>query len=414
MSTSDLPVAGGSASTEPAEEEKDEFEMTPWEVSGIVDYDKVTKRFGSTLIDEELLLRIERVTGRPAHPFLRRGIFFSHRDLNILLDAVEKGEKFYLYTGRGPSSDALHLGHLIPFMFTRYLQEAFNATLVIQLTDDEKFLWKDLTIEQAHQLAIENTKDIISLGFDINKTFIFSDLDYVGNMYPNILRIQKLTTANQAKGAFGFTLSDCIGKWGFPAVQAAPAFSSSFPQIYGEDSNVRCLVPCAIDQDPYFRVTRDVAPRMRIGKAQGKRASGLHKCALIHSVFLPAITGPQTKMSASDMTTSIYITDTPNQIKNKVNRHAFSGGREFVEDQREMGGDVNVDVPFNYLRFFLEDDAKLAEIREGYRLGTVTSGEMKQLLVSTLQTLIAGIQEKRKQVTEEVVAEFMRVRPLEF
>ena len=43
------------------------------------------------------------------------------------------------------------------------------------------------------------------------------------NMYPNILRIQKLTTANQAKGAFGFTLSDCIGKWGFPAVQGSVA-----------------------------------------------------------------------------------------------------------------------------------------------------------------------------------------------
>ncbi|KAL6141413.1 hypothetical protein ACLB2K_059701 [Fragaria x ananassa] len=41
------------------------------------------------------------------------------RDLNGILDAYERGEKFYLYTGRGPSSEALHLGHLIPFMFTK-------------------------------------------------------------------------------------------------------------------------------------------------------------------------------------------------------------------------------------------------------------------------------------------------------
>ena len=43
---------------------------------------------------------------------------------------------------QGPSSEALHLGHLVPFMFTKWLQDAFKVPLVIQLTDDEKFLWK--------------------------------------------------------------------------------------------------------------------------------------------------------------------------------------------------------------------------------------------------------------------------------
>lgn len=52
--------------------------------------------------------------------------------------------------------------------------------LVIQLTDDEKTLWKDLTVEQSMKLARENAKDIIAMGFDVNKTFIFSNLDFVG------------------------------------------------------------------------------------------------------------------------------------------------------------------------------------------------------------------------------------------
>ena len=50
----------------------------------------------------------------------------------------QRGEDFYLYTGRGPSSEALHLGHLIPFHFTQWLQDAFKVPLVVQLTDDEK------------------------------------------------------------------------------------------------------------------------------------------------------------------------------------------------------------------------------------------------------------------------------------
>ena len=57
----------------------------------------------------------------------------SASDLVELLDAFERGERFYLYTGRGPSSEALHLGHLVPFQFTKWLQDAFNAPLVIQV-----------------------------------------------------------------------------------------------------------------------------------------------------------------------------------------------------------------------------------------------------------------------------------------
>jgi tryptophanyl-tRNA synthetase len=64
--------------------------------------------------------------------------------------------------------------------FFRYLQDAFKVPLVIQLTDDEKFLWKNLTVEESKRLARENAKDIIACGFDIERTFIFSDFNFVG------------------------------------------------------------------------------------------------------------------------------------------------------------------------------------------------------------------------------------------
>lgn len=61
--------------------------------------------------------------------------------------------------------------------------------LVIQMTDDEKFLWKDLTLEECKRYTRENARDIIALGFDINKTFIFSDLDYVGYVIFHMIRV---------------------------------------------------------------------------------------------------------------------------------------------------------------------------------------------------------------------------------
>ena len=102
--------------------------ITPFDVSGgvdeqgkaiAIDYDKLIDRFGSQRIDKAILERFEKLTGKPPHRLLRRGIVFSHRDLNLILDKYEKGVPFFLYTGRGPSSDSMHVGHTIPFEFTK-------------------------------------------------------------------------------------------------------------------------------------------------------------------------------------------------------------------------------------------------------------------------------------------------------
>jgi tryptophanyl-tRNA synthetase len=145
--------------------------------------------------------------------------------------------------------------------------------------------------------------------------------------------------------------SDNIGKIHFAAIQAAPSFSNSFPHIFGTTRDVPCLIPCAIDQDPYFRLTRDVAGRLKYPKP-----------TLLHAKFFPALQGPQTKMSASDANSGIFMTDTPAQIKNKIVRQGFSGGRETEEEHRRLGGDPDVDVAYQYLSFFLDDDEELAQM----------------------------------------------------
>ena len=210
-------------------------------------------------------------------------------------------------------------------------------------------------------------------------------------------------TFNQVKGIFGFGDSDCIGKISFPAIQAAPSFSSSFPFIFKGKKDVPCLIPCAIDQDPYFRMTRDVAPRL-----------SLPKPALIHSSFLPALTGAQTKMSASDPNNSIFLTDTPNQIKNKINRYAFSGGGATIDEHRANGGNCDIDIAFQYLKFFMEDDNRLDQIRSEYSSGELLTGDLKKELIGILQKVVAEQQERRKLVTDEVVEQFMSLRKLDF
>ena len=130
-----------------------DFSVTPWEVEGDVDYGKLIVKFGTEPITPQLLQKIKSMTGE-IHPLLKSGYFFSHRDLDWILHKKASGESFYLYTGRGPSG-MVHMGHLMPWIFTKYLQDKFDSKLLFQLTDDEKFLYaQDRTMKGARVLHL--------------------------------------------------------------------------------------------------------------------------------------------------------------------------------------------------------------------------------------------------------------------
>lgn len=118
------------------------------------------------------------------------------------------------------------------------------------MTDDEKFLFKpNLSIEDVRRFTVQNAKDVIAVGFDINKTFLFSDLQYMGGeYYANVVRVARQITTSTAKSIFGFTDSDNIGKIHFASIQITAAFSNSFPHIFGTRKDIPSLIPCAIDQ----------------------------------------------------------------------------------------------------------------------------------------------------------------------
>lgn len=388
-----------------------EQKITPWEVEGAVvngeavaiDYDKLIKQFGTKRITQETLDRFKRVTGREPHHYLKKGLFFSERDFSRILDKYEHGEPFFLYTGRGPSSDSMHLGHMVPFIFTKWLQEVFDVPLVIELTDDEKFLFKQkLTLDDVKKFAKDNAKDIIACGFNPKNTFIFSDLEYMNAaFYETILRVSRQITTSTAKAVFGFQDSDSIGKIHFASIQISTAFPSSFPDILGLPDKTPALIPCAIDQDPYFRVCRDVAEKLRFSKP-----------ALIHSRFFPALQGPTTKMSASNANTAIFMTDTAKQIKKKINKYAFSGGKATLEEHRKYGGNPDIDVAYQYLSFFKDDDDELKRVADSYRKGELLSGEMKKLCIETLQKFVKDFQERRAKVDDKVLESFMKPHKL--
>src|SRR3989442_9983633 len=102
----------------------DDFVVTPWEVKGSVDYDRLVTQFGTERITPEILERIRKTTGE-LHPMLRRGGVYNHRGPNLVFGPYEKGTPVALYTGRGPSS-GLHNGHIPPSVFPQMVQEKIH------------------------------------------------------------------------------------------------------------------------------------------------------------------------------------------------------------------------------------------------------------------------------------------------
>lgn len=369
-------------------EDSEEMVVTPWEVKGEVDYNRLIEKFGTKPITEDLLQRITEYTGE-THLQLRRNLFFSHRDLDVVLDLYEKGRKFVLYTGRGPSGP-VHIGHLLPWMFTKHLQEKFDTRLYFQVTDDEKFIVDNrLDLEDTKNYGYENALDLIALGFEPENTRIIFDVKDIDFLYDIALKVAKRITYSTAKSAFGFQNSTNIGWVFWPAIQAVPCFIHA--KLTGE--KVPALIPAAIDQDPYWRITRDIAPKL-----------GYYKPAQIHCRFLPGL-GKGGKMSASQPHTSIFTTDPPDVAKRKI-WNAFTGGKSSGAEQKKTGGNPDICTIFHYFVYlFEEDDQKLVERKKACETGEILCGKCKEELTERVNDFLAEHQRKREKA-KDVIEEF--------
>lgn len=362
--------------------EDKEYTVTPWEVSGKVDYDKLIEQFGTQKIDRKLKGDIEEIAKGKSHVMLRRDIFFSHRDLDLVLNDFRSGKGFFLYTGRAPSL-GMHIGHLIPFLFTKWFQDVFDVNVYIEITDDEKFLRnQDYTLEQTSEWSYQNILDIIAVGFDPDKTFIFQDTEYIKNIYPLVTKIAKKLNFSQVKATFGFNNSSNIGITFYPAIQIVPTMFEK----------KRCLIPAAIDQDPYWRLQRDLAESL-----------GYYKAAEVQSKFLPPLSNKEGKMSSSIPESAIYLSDDPKTVEKKIMKYAFSGGQATTELQRKLGANLQVDVPYQWLYYiFEEDDSKIANIASEYSSGKMLTGEIKKILLEKINLFLQEHRERREKAKELV------------
>ena len=360
-----------------------EIHVTPWEAEAFVDYDKLIKIFGAKPLSEQEVDMLKRYANDD-HVMLRRRVFYSHRDLDIYLNKYGEGKRCVLYTGRGPSGST-HLGHLLPWIFTKWLQDRMNLHLFFQMTDDEKFLHgNDKSLEEYNSYAYENMLDLIALGMDADKTHVIIDTEDIRYLYPIAVRVAKKITFSTQKSAFGFTESTNVGMIFYPVLQISVAFLPT--DLFNEPTEV--LIPAAIDQDPYWRIARDIASSL-----------GYPKPAQIHCKLLPGL-DVGGKMSSSKPESAVYTTDPPEVAYKKILR-SYTGGQPTIELQRKLGGNPDLCPVYKmYEMMFEEDDQKLFERYSSCKLGNILSGECKQELAERVSRFIKDHQLKRRRAVD--------------
>ncbi len=360
--------------------------VTPWEVRGKIDYDKLIKDFGL-----QPLQHLPEVFQK--NVLFRRGIVFAHRDFKQIVEAIEKKQKFVMMTGLMPSGK-FHFGHKIVADQVIFYQK-LGAKIYLNVADIEAYNSRNPNLRELHETAIkEYLTNYIALGLDIKKCdFYFqskrSEDGKKANAYYSLANmLARHATFNEFKAIYG---EISPGKMASSLLQAADMLH---PQLNEFEGSIPVIVPVGADQDPHLRLARDLSQRIKIYNFR-QLSSTYHK-------FMPGLKGE--KMSSSDPTSFIALTDSLEEAANKIKKYAFSGGQATLEEHRQKGGNPDVDVAFQMLKYGLEpDDKKLAKIEADYRSGKLLSGEMKQLAIEKIMAFLKKHHNKRKEA-EKVVA----------
>jgi tryptophanyl-tRNA synthetase len=353
--------------------------VTPWEVKGNIDYDRLIKEFG--------LKPLKNIPEKfKENVLFRRGIIFAHRDFNKIVEAIENKKPFVMMTGLMPTGK-FHIGHMLVAQQMIFYQN-LGAKIYIAVADIEAYNARGQSLEDSRKIAIEQyILNYIALGLKPENCEIYFQSDRSkdakkSNAYYRLQNIlAKHATFNEFKAVYGEITP---GKMVASLLQSADMFHAQLPEFEGV---MPVIVPVGSDQDPHLRLARDLFKRVNIKKLN-QLSSTYHK-------FMPGLKGG--KMSSSDATTYIALTDTPKEAEKKIKRYAFSGGRDTLEEHRKLGGNPDIDVSFQYLRFFFEeDDTKLKKIYDDYKSGILLSGELKQILVDKLNEFLAEHQKRRE------------------
>lgn len=355
--------------------------LDPWGTSHVKDYCRLMEQFGIEPLGGELLEKLPY-----KHRLVRRGIIFGHRDLGLILGAIEARGEYAVMTGIKPSGE-FHLGtKLTSEEFIYFLSLSPKARGFFAIADLEAYADNRIPLEESYRIAVSNLMDMLALGLDPRRVYVYRQSQEMPVMQLAFI-FSRSVTYNTLEAIYGprpFSL------YLSALVQAGDILNPQLPLHGGPKPTV---VPVGADQDPHIRLTRDLA------KKYMKELGFIPPAATYHKL-LRDLTG-QEKMSKRNPMGILYLTESLESARRKV-MNAFTGGRATAEEQRRLGGEPDECVIFVELlsTHFLEDDKKLEEWYWKCRTGGILCGECKARAWELISGWLRHHHEKRAKMRD--------------
>ncbi len=295
-----------------------------------------------------------------------------------------KPEDYMLYTGRGPSQGSFHIGHLPGIQVIKAMQAYLGSKIFFMISDDEKIFRDDIQQAKMAENVANTIGQLRKLGLTEATTYYhINSAGISAEHYAILIRLLGMTNINTLNNIFGEKTN--VGEYFYPLYQILPCFLGK-----------QCIVVAGKDQDPFFRLARDLARRL-----------GHKPPILLYTKSVPGLDGTE-KMSTSVPTSlPIFLTDTPAVVKAKIAKVKKVGAGS-LDELFEHGANLEQDTLYELLQLFEPDADRLAAITQGYTggyaadaadvghlrnlcgpKGVITRGEKAMLTTGGLRSYVA-------------------------
>lgn len=256
-----------------------------------------------------------------------------------------KPEDYMLYTGRGPSHGSFHIGHLPGIQLIKAFQTFLGSKIFFMISDDEKIFRDDIDSAKMAENVANTLEQLAKLGLtEATTQYHINSAGISAEHYGILIRLLGMTSINTLNHVFGEKTN--VGEYFYPLYQILPCFLGK-----------QCIVVAGKDQDPFFRLARDLARRM-----------GHKPPILLYTKSVPGLDGTE-KMSTSIPTSlPIFLTDTAAVVKSKIAKVKKVGAGS-LDELFEHGANLEQDTLYELLQLFETDTNRLSLITQGYTLG---------------------------------------------
>ncbi len=347
--------------------------VDPFGTTVVEDYDHLYEEFGI----EPFRPLLDQVP-KPSM-YMRRNVIFGHRDFQRILDTIKRQDDFAVMSGIKPTGE-FHLGTLMTAREVIYFQRQ-GATAFYCIADVEAYEDNKIPFEKSERIAVGNVADLLALGFDPAKGYIY--------------RQSKEERVKDLAIIFGggVTLSTMtaiygerhIGLYLSALIQAGDILMPQLQDFHGPKPTV---VPVGVDQDPHLRLTRDLANKF------SRKYNFIPPSSTLHKIMKGLDGSP--KMSKRNPMSYFTLNEKPESISKKISE-AFTGGRATVEEQHKLGGIPEICPIYELCMYqFVEDDEQIIKTYNECRSGDLLCGEHKDRATKIVLDFVKEHRRKRQ------------------